>query len=167
MKDDLWQKTTFDKRQALAEDSLWQKTTFDRRQPLTEADLWWKTTFDGRQPLTKDELWRKTTFDGRLPLTEDKLWRKMTDNHHPLLKIYICASITTFCCTSLWILRFWSECVKIWIANPNLQKVTDFAHISGYDAYFFTLIFELHPLDQAAHFEYKEPYKQQKYFFCW
>ena len=67
MEDDLWWKTTYNKRWLLTENNIWQKTTFDRRQPLTEDDLWWKTNFDGRWPLTEEDLLRKTTFDGTQP----------------------------------------------------------------------------------------------------
>ena len=38
-------KTTLDGRRPLTEDDLWRKTTFDRRWP------WWMTTFDVRRPL--------------------------------------------------------------------------------------------------------------------
>ena len=41
----------------LMENDLWRKTTFDRRQPLTEDNI-----FDGRRPLTEDDLWRKKNF---------------------------------------------------------------------------------------------------------
>ena len=47
----------------LMEDNLWLKTTFNRRRPSMEDDLWQKTTFDGRRPLMEDDLCRKTTFD--------------------------------------------------------------------------------------------------------
>ena len=58
------------------ENDLWGKTTFDRRWPLTEDDLWWNTTFVGRQTLTEDDLWRKTTLDRGHPLTKDDVWWK-------------------------------------------------------------------------------------------
>ena len=32
MKDDLWRRTTFEKRRPMVEDNLWRKTTFDKRQ---------------------------------------------------------------------------------------------------------------------------------------
>jgi len=60
------------------EDNLWRKTTFDRRRPLTEDDFWWKTTFGEIWPLTEDELWWKTTFDGWQTLTEYNLRWKTT-----------------------------------------------------------------------------------------
>ena len=66
MEDNLWRKTTFDRRRPLTEDDFWWKTTFDERWPLTEDELWWKTSFDGRRPLTEYDLWHKTTFDRRL-----------------------------------------------------------------------------------------------------
>jgi len=84
MEDNLWRKTTFDRRRPLTEANFWWKTTFDERWPLTEDDLWWKTTFDGRHPLMEDELCWKTTFAGRRPLTEDDLWRNTTfDGRRP------------------------------------------------------------------------------------
>ena len=39
MKDDLWWKTTFDKRWPLMEEDLWTKRTFDLRRPLKEEDF--------------------------------------------------------------------------------------------------------------------------------
>ena len=85
MEDDLWCKTTFDRRRfwwkkILMEDTLCWKTTFYRRQPLMEDNLWWKVTFDGRQPLMEDNLCWKTTFDGRRPTIEDDLWIEMNLN---------------------------------------------------------------------------------------
>ena len=47
------------------EDDLWHKTTFDRRRPLTEEVFWWKTTFNGRRPLTEDDPW--PDIESRLP----------------------------------------------------------------------------------------------------
>ena len=47
------------------EDDLWWKTSFDRRQPLMEED------FDGGHPLMKDNLSWKKNFDGKHPLMLD------------------------------------------------------------------------------------------------
>ena len=58
------------------EDDLWWKTTFDRRQPLMEED------FDGRHPLMEDNVLWKTIFHGRQPLmAEEFQWKHLMENY--------------------------------------------------------------------------------------
>ena len=61
-------------------DNLWCKTTFDRKLHLMEGDRRLMRTLDERQSSMEDNLWGKTTFNGRWMMNFNGRWLLIDDD---------------------------------------------------------------------------------------